>query len=281
MTAEKPTFLKRLLGVDRRYIYAIAIVLLVWPLLQPWMLPISIHPWTKEYYDTIEKLPPGAKVLTVIDFEAGLVGELGSQAVTTLQHLFDKPNLKFVQAVFYRGDCQVVFETQVLPKVDKRGKQYGVDWVNIGYLEGKETAMSAFAANFMYAQKDAYGHPLDTLPLMKEIKSMKDVDLYLTIQGGDYILTSIRQFAVPYNKPCLAGSMSMTMPDLIPFKSAGIIGGILNGLPGAAQYEYLRKKPGIALRSMDALSALHIFLLGLIIVTNAAYFALRRRGEKR
>ena len=123
--------IEKLLNVDRRIIWIIVVVLLSYPIVKPIGLPISIDQVSKEYRDTIENLPPGSIVLACIDMEAGLWGELGPQAITTTQHLFDKEGITFIQVDFYRADAQVIFNTMVLPKVNQRNKVYGVDWVNI------------------------------------------------------------------------------------------------------------------------------------------------------
>jgi len=267
----------KILNIDRRIIWVTCIALIVWPLVSPIGLPMKVDEITRKYYDAIESLPPGSIVLASIDIEAGLVGENGAQCTDTLQHLFDK-DIKFIQICFYRADGAILFENLWLPKVDQRDKVYGVDWVNIGYIEGHETAMTAFAADFSYPVKDYYGNMLEGLQLMTEVKSMDDVDLYIDIAAGDCD-QALRQFATPYDVPAITGAMAMGVPDMIMYMEAGIVTGILGGLPGAAQYELLLNKPGAAIRGMDALSVVHIFLLCLVIITNLAYFSLRSKGE--
>lgn len=269
-----------LLRLDRRIVWLIILVLIFYPLIYPLALPIHIEDLTREYYQAIEDLQPGSLVVTTIDIEAGLWGEQGPQAIATMKHLFDKEGVKFIQVSFYRADCAVLFETMVLSEVDRTKKEYGVEWINMGYLEGKETAMAAFAANFMYPTKDAYGTPLEQLPLMKEMKSMDDVDLFITVQGSGYIDQCLRQVPIPYDIPAVGATMSMGVPDLLTYVEAGMVKGILGGLSGAAQYEFLTGKPGLALRGLDSLSLVHIFLIALVIVINIVYIATRSSGGR-
>lgn len=278
MEGEKKGVLGKILTIDRRIIWIIVIILMAWPLISPLGLPISVDTITMEYHDAIESLPPGSVVLASLDIESGLVGENGAQCSDTLQHLFDK-DLKFIQVCFYRADGAILFENAWLPQVNQHDKAYGVDWVNMGYIEGHETAMSAFAANFLYPVRDFYGNDLKDLPLLKEVKSMEDVDLYIDIAAGD-VDQALRQFATPYNVPAITGAMALGVPDMMIYRDAGIVVGILGGLPGAAQYEFIRKKPGLAIRGMDALSLTHVFLLCLIVLTNIVYVSMRVRGEK-
>ena len=272
MSAEK------ILNLDRRIVWAIFVILLAVPLAYPIGLPLKVDKITQEYYDVIENLEPGAIVFCVIDLEAGLWGELGAQSITTTQHLFDMEGIYFIESLFYRADAQTVFETMILSEVDQKDKEYGKDWVNLGYIEGKETAMSAVGADFLYPGKDAYGNELSSLPLLQTVKSVDDVDLVLIIQGSGYNIASIRQFAVPYNKPSIMGTMSMGLPEILSYYDAGIVDGILSGLTGAAQYEFLRHTPGLAIRGMDAISLSHIFLIGLMLVVNILYISSRKEG---
>jgi hypothetical protein len=262
-----------LLRIDRRIIWVIIVVLIAVPLVFPLGLPIAIDPISRGYFETIEELPPGSKVLFLHDFEAGLWGEMGAQGIATTQHLFEK-DIIWAQVCFYRADCAAIFETKTLPEVDQMGEEYGVDWVNIGYIEGKETAMAAFAQDFTYPQRDHYGNTLDDFPIMQEMSSIEDVDLVVIIQSG-IVDQMLRQLVVPYDVKAVIATMGMSVPDMINYYEAGIISGILGGLPGAAQYEFLRRDPGLAIVGMDALSATQLFLLILAVVTNAIYITQR------
>lgn len=280
MGSEKPQrsdISDKLLNVDRRIVYVAIVVLIVVPLLHPIGLPITVDRMTQDYYNTIESLRPGAVALLNVDIEAGQIGEQVPGTIAMVQHLFDK-SVKFIQIAFNRADSQIVFENNVLPKVDKHDKKYGVDWVNIGYVEGKETAKSAFAANFLFPNKDAYGNLLKDLPLMSQVKSAKDIDLLIVV-GTTSVYEDLRQVSVPYGTRTIVQSMSMGVPDLLPYYP-NTIAGIVSGLMGTAQYEFLRRKPGLAIRGQDAISATHIFLLALVVLTNAAYVIKRGKRER-
>jgi len=264
MTNKNISVIKRILEIDKRLIWIIILILLSVPLVHPWGLPIKVDQYVKDYYNAIENLPPGSLVVCRIDIEAGNLGEQNDQAVTTLQHLIDK-NIPFIEVCFDRADSAITFE-KVFSQVNKKGKIYGVDWVNVGYMEGKESALAAFAKDFTYPGKDQYGNVLNDLPLLKKYKSMNDVKLI--IGSGD---STIRQWAVPYNVKMNSFVLGIFFGDAVNYYNAGITVGILSGLPGAAQYQFLRGTPGLAVAAMDALSASQIFLIGLLIITNAAY----------
>jgi len=279
MKENDKTILWRILNLDRRILYILTIALMSWVLIKPIGLPIQVDEINRNYYDTIESLPPGSIVFASLDIEAGMWGEIGPQMIATLQHLMNK-DVKFIQVCFYRADGQFVFETMVLPKVNQQDKVYGVDWVNFGYIEGHETAMSAFANNFHLPVKDAYGNMLEDLPIMDELNDMNDIDLYIDMAGGD-VMQAFRQFVVPYDTYTLAGIQASNAPEMQIYIDSGDVHGMLNGLAGAAQYEYLLGKPGLAIKGTDALSVISIYLFILITITNISYVIQRRqRGIK-
>lgn len=266
-----------LLNIDRRIIWIIVVALTVLPFLVPIGLPIGVEKITRDYYNEIEALPPGAKVVINMDIEAGNVAQYAGQAIATLGRLFEK-DLKIIQIVFYRADCAVIFENVVLAEVDQGDYEYGVDWVNMGFLEGREAAYLAFAGDFMYPVNDHYGNSLEDLPLMEEMKSMDDVDLYITVAGLSQL--AIRQFVIPYGMPMIVATGVQHLVSLKPDMDAGLIKGALGGIPGAAQYELLLGKPGKTIQKLDALSFIHMFIIVLVAGTNIAHYFYADKGRK-
>jgi hypothetical protein len=53
----------------------------------------------------------------------------------------------------------------------------------------------------------------------------------------------------------------------------------MGGLRGAAEYEALLGRRGVATAGMDAQSATHALIIVLILVGNVGYLASRRRGQ--
>lgn len=266
-----------MLNIDRRIIWLTVVALTALPFLVPIGLPIGVEQITRDFYNVIEALPPGAKVVINCDIEAGNVAQYAGQGIATLGRLFEK-DLKIIQIAFYRADCAVIFENVVLPAVDQGDSEYGVDWVNMGFLEGREAALAAFADNFMYPVNDHYGNSLEDLPLMEEMNSMDDVDLYVTISGETAM--AIRQFIIPYEIPMLVTTGVQHLVSLKPDLDAGLIQGALGGIPGAAQYEFLLGNPGASIVKLDSLSLIHLFIIVLVVVTNIAHYLYADKGGK-
>jgi hypothetical protein len=56
--------------------------------------------------------------------------------------------------------------------------------------------------------------------------------------------------------------------------------GLLAGLKGAAEYEYLINHPGTATSGMDAQSIAHLIIIIFIIIGNVSYWRNRKKEEK-
>ena len=66
-------------------------------------------------------------------------------------------------------------------------------------------------------------------------------------------------------------------PKFYPLLQTGQITGLLGGLRGAAEYETLLNQAGKATAGMDAQSATHFLIIGLIIVCNVCYLLSGRK----
>jgi hypothetical protein len=65
-------------------------------------------------------------------------------------------------------------------------------------------------------------------------------------------------------------------PGLYPLLRSGQINGLIGGLRGAAEYEVLIGQKGRAVAGMDAQSATHFAIIGLVLLCNLFYFSIRK-----
>ena len=135
------------------------------------------------------------------------------------------------------------------------GKEYGVDWVNLGYRLNAEACMKVMNDAGM-RRRLIDRHPLDNFPLMQQVRSIRDdVDLlFVTTVGTPGYSTWMTFVTQPLNKP-LTGGASLTMYSGVQhYIRSGQLKGFLGGLRGAAEYEQLVGYPGQGLAGMDAQS---------------------------
>jgi len=262
---------------DPKVVYTLLWMTLVIPYLSPLGLPIAVSPRTKTAYDTINALKPGDVIILSVDINAGAWGELGAGGTAIMRHLFEIPGIKIVIVNF---DVQGhIFALRILDFIDKHGKEYGKDYVLLGFVPGGKAVGGAALASDIHKvfQKDFYGTDTSSLPMMEKIRSYKDVSVIVDVDWGQGTEAFLYQWVGPYKSKLIAHMTSMMAPTFEPHYNAGNIIGFIVGIRGAAEYELLAKKPGVGVATTDALSASHLLVVLSVIVGNIVYFSMKRR----
>ncbi len=272
------SLIERLGRVDNRVIYALLIVVLIWPLAKPLGLPVSVGVYTQKSYETIDALQAGDVVLFCSGYSVSGAGDVQAQAIAISRHLFGKD----VKVIFYSDVVEgpMVIENVLTNIPEIQGKTYGVDWVNLGYLAGGEMAHTAAAKGLKEAYPlDFKGDPTDTLPILENVNTAGDVALtvFFTTQNSDMFVRQI----TPYGKPVIGGLINTIVPQAEPYVNSGQLTSILAGLRGGAEYELLMKQPGVGLAAMDAQSMGHLLFILFIGLANVAYFSTRGRAARK
>lgn len=253
-----------------KLIYGILVLVLMVPLLKPMGLPIPIMQGSKILYDEISALQPGQTVLMSLDWAVEQSIELMPQAKIVMRHLFQRPGVKVVLVSFFEQGP--IFANQILGDIDLNGKQYGTDYVNLGFISGGEASMTGFAAdpaNFVPADFD--GTPTQDIEVLKGITSAKSFDLVIcTDSGTPGAKQWVAQVQIPYGvrMACLGTLGTLTMAA--PYVQSKQLFALMGGVRGAAEYETIMKKPGLSAASMDAQSIGHVYILALIVLGNVA-----------
>lgn len=264
----------KLSNIDRKWIYALTLVVVIVPLLKPLALPLSVSDEVVAVYERIKALPPGAKVYVGFDYAPAALGELQAQALAVLK-ILALQDARIV--VMTHIPESAVFPDSCTKQVyGQMGKTYGTDYVNLGYFAGQEPALAAFCENPRAVfQADYYDAPLDTLPLMDEIQSIQDFDLVIDFNDGTEQWW-IRQVSMAYKKPLILGVQAIMGPSVRAHLQSGAISGLMIGLQAGAEIEKIGEVPGMAIAAMDALSMGHLAIAFLIIVGNIGYLVTRK-----
>jgi len=255
--------------LERKMIYILMFIVLVIPVVRPLGLPLPISDMTRESYQAVENVPSGSSVMIPVYISIGLWPEVEPGTIVMLKHLLRKP-VKFM-IVCWAADEPKLMEGALAKVADfarENNKKYGVDYVNLGFIPGMETAMAAFAKDVpATAPADTYGTPISQLPAMSGIKTAKDFALILYITGSD-VAAMIRQYVSAYGSKMVAFATIGWVPSFTPYLSSGQLVGLVPGVTGGAQYELLMKSPGAGLATTDALSLGFIYLVILAILGN-------------
>jgi len=279
---------ERLETLDRRWIFIIMALALSFPLFVPIELPIRVSPVVRGYFEAVDALEPGDIVYLAVDYDPGSKPELEPMLNASLRHLFGK-HVKVVGATLWPA-APPLLETGLREIGEGEfDLVYGVDFVNLGFKEGKENVMVQLGKSFRAVYpNDYYGTPVGELPLLAErgpdgawrVDNFDGVKLLVNISGG-YPGTKewVQQVRTRYNIPIVAGCTAVSAPEFYPYIQSGQLSGLLGGLSGAAEYEQLLGLRGWAVTGMAAQSLGHVTIVILILFGNLFYF-FGRRGRK-
>lgn len=274
------TLAEKIIAFDERYLYFVIFIIFSFPLLKPLGLPLVVTEQPRKTFEAIEALEPGSIVVLGLGAESGSWMDQGPPTEAVLTHLMRKPGIRLVgMTISPQGE---MFWETALKNVGERGKEYGVDYVWLGFIPGQEVGLASAASDISecFVGTDAYGTPFDELPLMKEINSANDVDLLVVYTWSDLgFFAWLRQWADPYHLKYIIMPLGAQVGIYISFLASGQIYSWVAGTRQAGEYQLLLKEPGPILATMDAQSTGHIFTVLLMIVGNTI-FILRKRGKE-
>jgi hypothetical protein len=89
----------------------------------------------------------------------------------------------------------------------------------------------------------------------------------------------IRQVVDPMGVLFATGTVTVSVPSIVPYYNSGQVKGVMGGVSSAAQYELLCNKPGRGAAMMDAQSMGHLIIIFFIALGNIGYFMSKRGKE--
>ncbi len=265
--------------LDRRLIFLLMGLLVLLPLLFPLALPLKVSARVKGFHDAVARIPDGSTVLMSCDYDPGAIPELVPMTRTALRQLFDK-NCKVVVTCLWNGGPGLV-DNVVRGVAAEQHKQDGLDFVDLGFKEGREAVMVVMGQGVANAfPRDYQGKDTRSLPIMQGVRDYASFPLLVSISAG-YPGTKewVQQVQARFHIPMVAGVTAVSAPEYYPYLQSGQLQGLLGGMAGAAEYEKARGEKGTATRGMDAQSMAHVFVACCILAGNWVQWSKRRRGE--
>jgi hypothetical protein len=262
--------LESLQRLDPRWIFVAFLIAVSIPIIQPLGLPIKIGENTRRVYRAVDELPDGSLVVLTPDFSYDNRGELLPMLEAFLKHLLSK-DVKVISVGFYGATSPMLMEEAMRSVgLENYGKEYGVDFVNLGFLVGAEPTIAAFGQDTHALVKvDYYGTPISEIPIMEYLHDAGDIDLEISLAAGmNYPELYLRQWQTTFGTKVTGGSVGLIYAPLSPYIATGQLEGYLPSLRGAAEYELLIQKPGSAIVGMDSQSLVHIVVIVAIIISN-------------
>jgi hypothetical protein len=270
------SFWERLLTIDRRWIYVVLFLVVLAPFLLNWKPPVGPpNRWTEKLYQEIDSLPPGSVVMISVDYQPSGKPELQPMIVALARHALSRDlRLIMVSVVFPQGPS-LAQEALELAAADT-GAVDGVDYVNLGWRPQPTAVMLGMGEDIKEVfETDLAGRPTNSLEVMRGVDSYDDVGVLVTVSGtgivGSWIVLVQQKFKVKL----AAGVTSVSATDYYQYLRTEQLIGMINGLKGAAEYEYLAGYPDRAALGLPGVTAAHLLIVLLVILGNIGYFAMR------
>jgi hypothetical protein len=276
-------FLKKFMNMDRRYVFLGVGVFTVVPLLMGWGLPVIVREEVQTVFDEVEKVQPDGKPMILsFDFDPSTQAELLPMAEAILRHVFHNGG-KVICSTFMPTGAALAEDT-LFRIANERGAVYGEDYIFLGYSFPPAANILAIGEDIRITYPTDYQQtPLDNLPMMRDVKNYRDIQLVVDLAGNSMPVSWIANAWGRYGANVTMGITAVMAPDYKPYVMAGQSQGMLGGMRGAAEYEKLlleRKiieRRGQGMLGMDSQSAVHLFMVVIIILGNLAYFLTRKR----
>ncbi len=280
-TVKKSTA-QKLLDTDHRIIASVIMVLIIYALLFPFKIPFPITTYTLDYYDFVDSIEPGSSVGFMLSDTPSTRPSLQSSSVLTMVMLFEK-NCKIV---FWQDEAvgPPIYEDYIVmvqAKLD-RTLEYGVDYVNLGYIAGAEAGATAILADLRktVGGLDAYGTSVDDLPVLEGINMGADFDYgFINVACRCTEAMYVRQWEQPYGTPIGSINCAMDLTAVQPYLATGQLAGTANGLLGSAEMEYLSGTLGMAFGQSLAVSVAGVYFMMLMVLGNVLFFITQSEKE--
>jgi hypothetical protein len=171
-----------------------------------------------------------------------------------------------------------------LTSKDFPNKVRGVDYVNLGYATGASASVILFCENIRKVyQYDYFNTPIDQIPMMSEVKDISDFQIVYIMTGpwGSGLYSVFRDFLQPRNIPLISICLTMDVPMIMPYRTAGLTNAIIGGSTGNGQYEFIIGYYGRGIAMMDIQNIIQIFMLIAALSANIPIIRERLKGEKK
>ena len=270
--------LEKLTHLDRRWLFLIVAVTVVLAILFPVKMTIAPTPASRGIFNFIQDLKPGDTILMSFDYGPSTAPECDPMAVSMLQQCFSR-GIRVISMALFAPESVPFMRTDMRKLADEYHKQYGIDYVMLGYQVGGIIVIKSLGSGFANAfPTDVNGRAMATLPLMQQVTGYKDVAGVMSISAGDPgIKFWVQVMSAEYKRPVGGGVTAVYFPEMQPYLTSHQMMGMLGGLRGAAEYETLVGIPGGAIQGMFAQTVMHILMTLFIVISNILYFAQRRR----
>ena len=293
-----------LLSIDRRIIFLVIFLALAIPIFFHMKIDVQVTKEVRVFYNAIEALPSGSKILVACDYDPGSDPELQPMAETGFRQ-FITDHLKFaIIGLWPQGPMQAnkalksisevktgylvdhgdtLYFGRDLIVVGKDTARYGRDFINLGFQSGNELVIQRMGSSIKgaFANDARFGRPIESFPIMSGLNRLSDFDFIYNLSAGYPGTVEWVQFGVDrFHVAVGAGNTAVQAPQVYPYLDTGQLTGLMGGMKGGAEYEALAGFKAKATMFMVSQTAAHIFVILFIIIGNLSYFVVRGKQDK-
>lgn len=268
--------------IKSQHIWGFCLILYIIPILVPIGSPFQISEITLKIYDFIEDLPEGSIIVMGGSGVFGFDYEPGAAMIASIIQM-SRNNLRLVGIPLGTESLQLhKYCVDTAKVLEKHGGiwKYGEDYVQLPYIPGGSAALINLLDDVrQVVTVDAYGTPLDELPLMDDFKNYEDIALWICPHWG--FPTIVRYVTGPRGTPTVmfahAYSYSVFAPYMMMYPDKVWM---TNGFLGGAQYERLVGIKGLGHAAVDSYTIISLAYIGFVILGNLTMLARRREEEE-
>jgi hypothetical protein len=268
---------KKILKLDRRWIFLVVALVVAAPILFPLGLPVFITQETLGVFETIDTLPEGSPILVGFDYEPASTPECDPMALALLRHCARR-NLRVIGVSILPLGVGTG-ENILSLAAEETGMVRGEDYTFLGFKAEQFPSIIGMGISLQNTfPTDRYGNDTSTLPVLEGVSKLSDFAYMVDIHDDNtieyWVLYGHALYGLPMGSMCTA----IMATGNYPFLDAGQINGIVGGLKGGSEYEKLLGLRGAASKGMDSQAVIHLFLAGLMILGNIAFLRSRKTG---
>ena len=256
----------------------------------PFLTPIAFKAKpsdeTVKFDKALERAIESPKPIMIgIDFGPQTMAELEPIALAVMHKVFHSRK----KAIFFTlyPESAALIRRYLTSMSELYDIEYGKDYAFLGYASAFTVAiytMGTSIEDFFHA--DDRGVPLSEIPLMQEVKSLKDASAVIEIASNNFPHQWISYAVAPFGIDFLMACTAVQATDYYPYLQTGQVKGILAGGRAGAEYEALLLEQRVLLETGDATRSLGSQTMALfavaffIVVGNIGFFAgrVRRRS---
>jgi hypothetical protein len=280
MADERLSFWEKLGRIDRRWIYLLLTVVVIVPLIVPLRLMKDVSPRAREVFQAVDTLQHMGKPLMIsVDFDPASEAELRPILRSLIRHAFARNVKVLVLGLWPNGTG--LGQEELERVAGEFNKKSGEDFVFLGYKPGIDAVILGLGENIQSVfPVDGNGDPLSAMPMMQKIRKLRDIGFVVSLSAGSPGYTDWLLYAGSrYRARVGAGTTAVQAADAYPYVQSGQLIGLLAGMKGAAEYEFMNNREGIskermiAVPAMDPQSLAHIAIILMVLIGNIGFLA--------